>query len=253
MNEWILKKKVGEFREQHGLRSAEPIRLKSLLMKLQVHAVFQPISSKISGIAVKVEIAPRNIHRFMLVNSNQSLGRQHFSICHELYHLFVQENFQSRACITGIFDKKLDREEYHADLFAAYLLLPEEGILELIPSEELKKDKITLATLLHIEQYYSCSRSALLQRLRELGLASQAFIEANKTAVRKGAASFGYSTTLYEAGNHHLVVSDYGPKAHALYEADRISESHYLSLMRDIGVDLSQFQELSADVEADLV
>ena len=32
--------------------------------------------------------------KFMLINANHSIGKQNFSIAHELYHLFVQENFK---------------------------------------------------------------------------------------------------------------------------------------------------------------
>ncbi|MDP5168625.1 MAG: ImmA/IrrE family metallo-endopeptidase [Bacteroidia bacterium] len=253
MMDLMMKKQVTSFRERHGISSNEPIRLKSLLMKLQVQAVFRPMSGIVSGMAIKAPWAEGQALRFMLINSQQSLGRQHFTICHELYHLFVQENFSSRRCVAGTFDKRADKEEYNADLFAALLLLPEEGMLEMIPAQELKKDRVSLATLLHIEQYFSCSRSALLQRLRELALASPGYMEAHRVDVRRGALSLGYPADLYLPGNHGLVISDYGPKAHALFEQDRISESHYLSLMYDIGVNLSDQPESIADAEKDLV
>lgn len=236
--ELLIKKKVSAFREAHGISSNEPIRLKSLLMKLGVHAVFHEMTDHVSGMAIKAE-SEEHIHRFMLINSMQSLGRQHFTICHELYHLYVQEDFTSRSCVTGLFNKKLDKEEYNADQFASHLLLPEEGILELIPSAELKKDKVKEATLLKIEHYFSCSRHALLMRLKDVGLASFGYIEEYKVDVQRNAKRLGFDTKLYEAGNHGLVISDYGPKARALFEDERISESHYLSLMMDIGVELS--------------
>ena len=101
---------------------------------------------------------------FMLINSGNTIGRQHFTISHEIYHLFIQEDFNSRICQTQTFDKT-DLNEYKADLFAANFLMPEEGIFELIPQNELNKNKIQLDTLLRIEQYFSCGRSARLSRL----------------------------------------------------------------------------------------
>lgn len=242
--ELLVKKKVSAFREAHGISSNEPIRLKSLLMKLGVQTVFRELSGNISGMAIKAESEQKS-HRFMLVNSSQSLGRQHFTICHELYHLYIQENFVSRSCVTGLFNKKLDKEEYNADLFASHLLLPEEGILELIPSRELKKDKVKEATLLKIEHYFSCSRHALLMRLKDVGLASFNYLQEFKVDVRRNARAQGFDTKLYEAGNQGLVISDYGSRARALFEEEEISESHYLSLMMDIGVDLSTQEESS--------
>ena len=43
--------------------------------------------------------------------------------------------------------------------------MPDDGIISLIPDSELKKDKIVLSTILKVEQYFSCSRRALLYRL----------------------------------------------------------------------------------------
>src|SRR5690606_844105 len=99
MNTNILEKKAYEFRKNAGLSSEDPIRLKSLLTKLNVLTVYKPLSDRFSGMALKV-----GDNRFILVNANHSLGKQHFTICHELYHLFIQENFTSMVCDTGRFD-----------------------------------------------------------------------------------------------------------------------------------------------------
>ena len=48
----------------------------------------------------------------------------------------------------------------------------------------------------------------------------------------------GYYTELYEPGNEGKVIGDYGTIAKALFDKDRISEGHYLSLMKDIGIDI---------------
>lgn len=232
----LIKKWVSGFREEHGIGRTEPIRMKSLLLKLGVLTLYKPMPAAVSGMAVKVDA-----HRFVLVNCEHSLGRQHFTLCHELYHLYIQPDFTARTCQAGLFDKKKDPEEYRADLFATYLLLPEEGILELIPTAELKKDKPSLATLLKVEHYYACSRSALLYRLREMDLADNEYIGLHKMQVKSGARAHGYDTALYEKGNHNLVIGDYGAKARFLFDQEQISESHYLSLMRDIGIeDLDQ-------------
>jgi Zn-dependent peptidase ImmA (M78 family) len=89
-----IEKKAFAFRQQNGLSSAEPIRLKSLLLKNNVLTLFKPLSDSFSGMAVKID----DHNRFMMVNCEQSLGKQHFTIGHELYHLFIQENFKSQKC-----------------------------------------------------------------------------------------------------------------------------------------------------------
>ena len=232
-----LEQKANELRNEWAITVFEPIRLKSLLMQLGIMTVFQEMSHHFSGMAIKVEANGIN-ERFMLINSNSTLGRQHFTICHELYHLFVQEDFFSMVCQTGMFNKK-NHEEFKADWFAAYFLLPEAGIMRLIPeTERLKKDKISLATILRIEQYFSCSRAALLVRLEDIGLISKKYKEKFRHKVMSGALQHGYTLSVYKPGNQNLVIGNYGELAKKLYDEEKISESHYAALMLDIGIDV---------------
>ncbi|MEJ0057615.1 MAG: ImmA/IrrE family metallo-endopeptidase [Bacteroidota bacterium] len=223
-----IEKKAIFFRQKTGLSSTEPIRLKSLLLKLNVLTLFKPLSGNFSGMAVKV--GDRN--RFMMVNCDQSIGKQHFTIGHELYHLFIQENFKSQQCYTGVFDKK-DIEEYKADLFSAFLLLPEEGIKQMIPDGE---SKLSLQTILKIEQYYAVSRRALLYRLLNLDFINDAEVDLHTDNVKRGAAENGYGIDLYAPGNKGEIIGDYGVVARCLLDTEKISESHYLELMDAIGI-----------------
>jgi Zn-dependent peptidase ImmA (M78 family) len=223
--------KSSRFRSENGLSPYEPIHLKSLLLRKEVVSVFRPLE-QLSGMAVKCGEA-----RFMLINQKRSLGHQHFTIAHELYHLFIQENFTSQKCVTGLFEKQTDPEERKADLFSASLLMPRDGILQLIPLEELPKDKITLATVVKLEQNFSVSRLAMLQRLKEMDLVSGKSFTPYSSNVKRSALRLGYPIHLYEPGNENMVVGNYGSTAKHLFEKDKISESFYLELMQDIGID----------------
>jgi Zn-dependent peptidase ImmA (M78 family) len=234
INNYVSQKNAADFRLKNGISDFEPFRLRNWLLKLDVMTVFRPMSDKFCGMALK-----DNNSRFILVNSNHTLGKQHFTVAHELYHLFVQEEFTSMVCATGLFNKK-DKEEYEADCFASHLLLPENGVLALIPKEELKKNKITLATILRIEQHFECSRRALLIRLESLGLIDVSKYQDYMTNVRKSALSYGYDTLLYDKGNENLVIGKYGEMAKKLFDKEKISESHYISLMKDIWIDLDK-------------
>tara|TARA_R110002049_G_scaffold96852_2_gene236577 strand:+ start:357 stop:1100 length:744 start_codon:yes stop_codon:yes gene_type:complete len=242
MNQLILEKKANDFRNRSGFGSNDSIRLKSLLYKLDVLAVFKPLSAGFSGMALKID-REGEVKRFILINSNKTLGHQHFTICHELYHLFIQDKFQSMVCIAGEFSRK-DKEEYNADVFAAHLLLPENGIKSLIPDNELGKDKIGLGTVIKIEQYFSCSRAALLYRLKELGIISSKKWDEFSVHVKRSAIKFGYSTVIYENGNHHEVIGDYGSIARDLFDRELISESHYYSLLLDLGMNSNELEKL---------
>ncbi|RCR66406.1 ImmA/IrrE family metallo-endopeptidase [Larkinella punicea] len=233
----LLEKRASEFRQAHGLNDREPIRLKSLLQKLNVQTLFKPLSDQFCGMAIK-----SGQHRFMLVNTNQSLGRQHFTICHELYHLFIQADFTFQVCIPGQFDYK-NPEEYKADWFAAYLLIPRDGVLSQINNlDELDQNQIKLSTILTIEQYFSCSRQALLRRLEDMELIDRAYGESLKQDVKRSATLFGFTTELYESGNEGQHIGDYGTKAKQLFDSEKISESHYYALLKDLGVDINALQ-----------
>lgn len=240
MNNYYLQKEASDFRIKNGIGASEPIRLKSWLPKLGVLAMFEPMSENFSGMAIKT-----NQHKFMIINSEHRISKQHFTIAHELYHLFIQKDFTFEFSNAGKFNKK-DKIEFEADWFAAFLLMPEEGLLSLIPKQELTKNKISLATIVKIEQYFACSRMALLIRLDGMGLIDFCKYQEYTKRVRYSAELLGYDTSLYEKGNEGLIIGDYGSKAKNLFDREIISESDFISLMNDIGKDI---QMLTMDDE----
>ncbi len=239
-----LELKATNFRQQNGLNPTEAIRLKSVLLKNNILTLFLPLNSDFSGMAVKVE-GEQALKRFMLINSSHTIGRQHFTICHELYHLYIQENFRSEKTGNLYFDKKGDPEEYKANIFASFLLLPTNGILQMIPEPERRKNKISLKTILSIEQYYSCSRIALLNRLLRINLIDQITFTQFSHDIIKNALLYGYSIDLYKTGNEGDVIGDYGTLARGLFDKGVVSESSYFSLLEDLGIDLSDFDNIT--------
>jgi Zn-dependent peptidase ImmA (M78 family) len=229
-----LKKDASEFRNELGYGITDSVNLNSLLIKLDIIAVFKRLSNNFSGMAISISNPEK---KFILINSDHSIGRQNFSICHELYHLYKDEDFHPHHSYAGAFDKKT-RNEYYADIFASFFLLPEEGILSLIPDKQLPKDKITIDTILKIEHYFRCSRSALLYRLKELNIISSTYYDTYSQNVKVTAKLHGYSNDLYEPGNDGKVIGNYGSIAKSLYDEEKISEGHYISLMKDIGIDV---------------
>jgi Zn-dependent peptidase ImmA (M78 family) len=245
---FILEKKAAELRRIAGYNQNDCIRFKSLLLKLNVLTVFKPLETNFSGMAVKIGSGEEPA-RFILVNSSQSLGKQHFTISHELYHLFVQEVFTSQVCKAGLYNKNSDKEEINADIFASYFLLPETGVKDLIPDNELRKKKISLSTLLKLEHYFSCSRSALLYRLKQLNIIDGTYYDTFKSDVKKGAALHGYDLSLYERGNDNDFIGDYGSLAKKLYDEEKISETHYFSLLSDLGIKIEEIDYFRDDKE----
>lgn len=215
-----------KFRADINISLTEAINLKSLLRKLNILTVFRPLSDDFCGMSLG---APNGL-KFILVNSNNPKGRQHFTIAHELYHLFIEEDPIPHICQQTINGK--DVSEINADMFAAAFLMPEDGLLDFISKEEIKGKAIRLSTIIKMEQYFSVSRLALLYRLKNCRIINQAELDTLKQySVKETAKQYGYDTALYDSGNEGLVIGDFGEKARLLYEKDVISEGHYQELL----------------------
>lgn len=163
----------------------------------------------------------------MMVNSNSTRGRQHFTIAHELYHLFYDESPVPHMC-----GETISEVERNANLFASALLLPREGLLSMLSPKEVSNRGIDLSTILKMEQLFEVSRINLLVRLKECNLISKAqFEEIKSIPVKKSAMEYGYDLSLYNPGNEGVVISDFGEKARILFERGKISEGHYIELL----------------------
>ena len=221
-----------KFRIENGLSIIEAINLKSLLRKLNILTVFRPLSDTFYGMSLQ----SAGGLKFMLINSNNSKGRQHFTIGHELYHLFFDEDPSPHVCKQGGDEKNI--QEINADIFSAALLMPEDGLREFISIEEIKSSQIRLSTVIKMEQYFTVSRAALLVRLRSCKLINAAdYTRLQSFSVIESAKEYGYDTSLYRSGDEGLVIGDYGEKARELYEKEIISEGHYRELLNLISND----------------
>ena len=224
----VIEHLADKFRADNNCSPVEPIHTKTILRQLNILALYRPLSSLAYGMSVK----SKSGMCFMLINSNNTKGRQHFTIAHELYHLYFDEDPVPHICSNEGYK---DISEKNADAFASALLMPKAGILKLIPSNELSAKNISMYTILKIEQYFRVSRQALVYRLKSLKLISEndcaAILELSPGETAK---LYGYNTSLYEKGNENLIIGDFGDKARRLYEKGIISEGHYLELLNMI-------------------
>jgi len=214
-----------KFRAQVGISYKEPVNAKTLLRKLNILAMYRPLSMKFWGLSTKT---PDSKYRFILINSNSTRGRQHFTIAHELYHLFYDTNPQPHFC--GQEDK--DKSEVMADEFASALLMPYEGVMENIPVEEIQNKKISIGTILKMEQLYGVSHQSMTIRLKKLSLITEKELQQyNTVPITDIAQNYGLDQTLYQPGNANLTIGDLGLKAKILFDKDKISEGHYLEIL----------------------
>lgn len=228
-----------KFRQEQGVKFDEPVSVHQMLRNKNIITSFQPLSEGFEGMAIKIPNKEQEARLFMLVNTSSNYSRQRFTACHELYHLLYQKDFTVSYDVDGE-DGRKSLEEQAADYFARCLLLPRDGVLSLVPEEERKKDAITLATILKVEQNFRCSRSCLLYRLKEMDLISDAVYQVFLHDVIRGAAEYGYPTSLYRPTYSKELIGDYNVKARQLYDKGMISQAKYFGLLYDMGIDFGK-------------
>lgn len=148
----------GNFYKGHGYDAA--IKLRELLypsqhkLNLNIYDDFKKIgisiyrrrltNSNISGISLK----HTSIGKFILVNYNEDVFRQRFTVAHEAAHAIFDLDDENDPIFLSKWDKK-DLKEIRADAFASSYLIPQ-FILDTIPdnkywsSEKLKEWAIKL-------------------------------------------------------------------------------------------------------------
>jgi len=234
MKKDLIEIKASELRTEWGISPYDPVPVKQLLLKLNILTLFKSLGDNFSGMCLK-----RDDSRFILINANHARGRQHFTIAHELYHLYVQETFEVHYCNPG--SSNSSKQEKEADFFSSLFLMPEIGIKSMLPKEELLQNEVSMASLLKLEHFFGVSRNALLVRLSALRLISKKrFDQLREMPVIRSAKEYGYDISLYQPGNDGLVLGDYGVKAKTLFDKGLISEGHYIELLSKIGVDPTQ-------------
>ena len=225
--EMLAAKMRGELLRISG---SEPINMKTTLRQLNVMTMYRPLSDSLFGLSL---LTCDRKHRFMLVNSNSRRGRQHFTIAHELYHLYFDENPQAHFCTKST---ETDPAERSANLFASALLMPKEGLWQNIPSEEIVSKEVSIDTMLRLEQLYGVSHTTLVIRLKELHVINAAYSDKMLAlSITREAAMRGYDASLYASGNEGVVIGDFGSKARKLFDEEKISEGHYNELLNMIG------------------
>lgn len=220
---------ASQLRSQLRVSNTEPVNVKTVVRMLGILTLYRPLSTSLYGLSMK---SADGKWRFMLVNSDSMVGRQNFTIAHELYHLYFDENPQTHFCKAG----QLDDAEKSANVFAGAFLMPKLGLIQHIPDKELLSKNITINTILNLEALFGVSHTALLVRLKELKFISEKLYEYyTSLKISVEATRRGFDTTLYHDGNAGLVIGDFGVKARELYEKDIISEGHYWELLNMIG------------------
>lgn len=91
-----------------------------------------------------------------------SVGRQRFSMAHELFHLYFDENEHSTVCSMKIgYGNEVEKV---ADQFASYFLMPPVALSEAIKKVQgSSADSLGIKEIVKLEQYFGVSRQAMPQ------------------------------------------------------------------------------------------
>ncbi len=229
-----LSYQANKLRKQFGEDTTSPINIFSLLQSLkELTIIFFPFSDQISGMSSRTDHGDLVI----VINSKMTNGRQRFTAAHELYHLFVQKEFQSVICGKEIGSGK-DEEEKNADMFASYFLAPNDALRNFIESD-LKKEKKRLDSLkdiVQIEQRFGMSRQATLYRLVGDGFITLEFKNNIKGSIIASARQFGFPDDLYIPNSDNrqcFTTGSYIEYAEKLKDSGLISTGKYEELLLD--------------------
>jgi Zn-dependent peptidase ImmA (M78 family) len=162
-----------------------------------------------------------------------TLGRQRFSLAHEFYHLFYDDNMKSvctKSIGTGSEIEKM------ADTFAAYFLMPRAALADKADNLLTRHDgKLNIQDIIRIEQYFGVSHQTAVYQLNNCGYINRE--ELNKllnTSVRRQAEAIGFSSDLYRPlpkEKQYCTYGHYIDQADQLLNQDIISYGKYEELL----------------------
>jgi len=221
MNKIDLWKKAVSLRKQLGDDATSPIDIFALAYSIDyLSIVYYPMGEHLSGICVKDERS-----NVIAINSSMTLGRQRFSMAHELYHLFYDEDQ-----LTAICAKKIgvgSDKENEADQFASYFLMPPDALSDMIKKiKKVPSDKLSIKHIVRIEQYFQTSRQAVLYRLVGEDELTLQEAESMRKNVTLSAVNFGYDDTLYKPTS---VEKQYGTYGYYIQQVEKVMERGLIS------------------------
>ena len=243
---------AGEERKRLGLSGMPIENLPELLENECVCAHQFKLDDDVSGFTIN----DREIGPFVVINESHSAGRKRYSYAHEYAHVLMDR--QAPETISRLSDRA-NLIEIRANAFAAAFLMPERGVRQFLSS--LGKDKqsrsraevfdeegavpveirtgselnIKLYDVIQLAHHFAVSRQAVLYRLLNLRLITQAEHEELAKQDTKSGKKLA-----------ELMFLDYEPK-----DAEKgDSMSRFLSLaleaLRRDEISMSKFKELAA-------
>ncbi len=220
-------------RKRFGEDSSSPVDIFAMAQSIEkLTVVYYPLGDNLSGMCIKGQ----EENNLIAINSAMTLGRQRFSLGHEFYHLFYDDNMIS-VCAKKI-DTGKDIEK-SADMFASYFLMPDAALTELAGRLASKRSDrmLTIEDVIRIEQFFGVSHQTAVFRLMHTPFLTESVGNAYLTiAVRRLAESLGFSSDLYKPlpkEKRYITYGNYINQAEQLISKGLISYGKYEELLLD--------------------
>ena len=198
-------------RHEWGIESFASVNIRSLVYNniKNLTLLWFPMKTNISGCCSKIKK-----DKIIFINTNHTIGRQNFTLAHELYHLIYEDIDDFIVC--GL--NANNQSEKNADNFASTFLMPDSALYWFKNKNQI--DNWTLEDVIKCEQYYQISRSVMIIRLKKMNWINQnQFDEFGDNVIRE-ADRLGYDTNLYKPSSENQKYSSIG-------ELIRLTEKAY--------------------------
>ena len=198
-------------RHEWGIESFASTNIRSMIYNNidNLTVLWFPMETYINGCCCKTD--DDNI---IFINNNHTLGRQNFTLAHELYHLLYDDTDDFIIC--GV--NSNGQAERNADNFASKLLMPDSAMYWFKNKNQIKD--WSLEDIIKCEQYYQISHFRMLVRLRNLNWITKNHFNEFKSNVIHEANRLGYDSTLYKPTNENQ-------KNFSIGELIRLTEKTY--------------------------
>jgi len=231
--------------EQKAKIRANQIREKLGFFKEPVTNIFELIES-LNILLTKKPLNNSSISAYFLhyknnylffINSAHTLGRQHFSAAHEIYHYYFDKELNGTICDTFKFKNQRNESETLADYFAVHFLMPEDGIYKFF--NIVGDQVININKIIKAQNYFKVSFKAMLVRLKVLELIDEdQYNEFSNIHLNSTFAKLGYSRELILPTNDIYIPQNYLEILNDNYEQNKITENAYKEYLADVGLSI---------------
>lgn len=139
----------------------------------------------------------------IVVNSDTTLGRQHFTLTHELAHVYFHSQLDDASI--SMPGAPVGRERF-ADAFAAEFLVPADALHRLVDElSDWERELSDPVAVVHLQRLFGVSYAALLRRLLHARLISQdSYQDLRRYSPSRLAQALGYEVHPADLGDYRL-------------------------------------------------